>query len=222
MFEIVCDVPDDGDAHDKYLELYVLNLSIKFFLGCPFQYFTHFSLSLLLLGHLRQFVFLLSLNLSALDAFSHLPRYLLVAIVNNLNQKITALINGCTVEHKSLQNIANDRFMINGKIQFERVGRLSQTSYPCQNLFLPCGSHDEIIDKHFILILRDALLQDVLIILHERIDVQLHIQSLQTLILLKPNSTCVVFYIYLTNLTDELLYLFVVEDVAQPGLHFII
>lgn len=108
MFEIVCDVPDDGDAHDEYLELYVLNLSIELFLGRAFQDFTHLRLTLLLFSHFRQFVLLLSLGLSPLDALSHLPRYFLVAIVNDFNQKISTLINRCAVEHKSFQNIAND------------------------------------------------------------------------------------------------------------------
>ena len=53
MFEIVCDVPDDGYAHDEYLELYVLNLSIQLFLGRTFQDFTHLRLTLLLLSHFR-------------------------------------------------------------------------------------------------------------------------------------------------------------------------
>lgn len=50
---------------------------------------------------------------------------------------------------------------------------------------------------------------------------QLHIQSLQTLVLLEPHSTRVVLYIDLTYLSNELLYLLVVEDVAESALHAI-
>jgi hypothetical protein len=221
MFEVVCDVPDDGDAHDENLELYVLNLSTQLFLGRPFQDFTHLRLALFLFSHFRQSVFLLSLGLSSFDAFGHLPRYFLVAIVNDFNQKISTFIDSCAVEHKSFQNIANDRLMIDGKVKLKRVGRLSKRPYFGQNLFLPGGGHDEIIDEHFILILGDALLQDILIIFHERIDMQLHIQPLQTFILLEPHSASVVPYIDLTYLSDELLYLLVVKDVAESALHAI-
>lgn len=98
---------------------------------------------------------------------------------------------------------------------------MSKRPYLVQNFFLPCGGHDEIVDEHFIFILGDALLQDILIVFHERIDMQLHIQSLQTLVLLEPHSTRVVLYIDLTYLSDELLYLLVVEDVAESALHAI-
>jgi hypothetical protein len=51
--------------------------------------------------------------------------------------------------------------------------------------------------------------------------VELHVQALQTLVLLEPHRTRVVAYIDLPDLADQLTDLLVVEDVAQTALHAI-
>lgn len=96
---------------------------------------------------------------------------------------------------------------------------MTKVSYLRQNLLLPGSSHDEIIDDSLELFLGDALLKNVLIVFHECVDVKLHVESLQALVLFVPDSVGVVGDVDLGEFADQLADLLLVEDVAYAALH---
>ncbi len=83
----------------------------------------------------------------------------------------------------------------------------------------PSGTHNQIINKCFKFILSDAFLQNILIILHNRIDMQLHIEFLQTFILFEPKSRRVIFYINLNNFRNQFFYLLLMQNITDLTLH---
>lgn len=85
--------------------------------------------------------------------------------------------------------------MINGEIHLQRIQALILVNLPDtrQNLFLPGTAHDEIIDQQLKFILTDTFLEDIFIVFHDGIDVELHVQPLKGLVLFVPDGTCVIF-----------------------------
>lgn len=192
VFDVVSDVPDDRYAHYEDLELDVFDLIGQFFFGSALEDFIYCDLSLLLFGHLAALALQLTLYLSSLHAICHLLGDLLVTVVDDFNEEIPAFVDGCPVEHECLEYVADDRLVVNGEIQLKRIWWLAKAPDLRQDFFLPSGSHDEIIDDSLELFLSDALLKDVLIVFHECVDVKLHVETLQALILLVPDRIGVV------------------------------
>jgi hypothetical protein len=117
------------------------------------------------------------------------------------------------MEHQNLEQVANDALMVDREIHFKGIHFCSLGDEEGQNLFLPNGGHDEVVDEYFELVLSDALFQNILIVLHESIDVELHVEFLQILVLLEPQTTPVVFNVYLRYLFYYVSDLFLVQDV---------
>ena len=111
--------------------------------------------------------------------------------------------------------------MIEGHVQLHGIHFCNLVLNLSQNLLLPNRRHNEVIDKYFELVLRNALFQNELVVLHDRIDMQLHIQLLQSFILFEPKRIRVVFYVELDYLTNQLLYLLLVQNIPYCiHLHF--
>lgn len=119
VFDVVSDVPNDRYAHNKNLKLDVFDLIGELFLGCPLEDLIYCNFSLLFFSHLAALALQLSLYLPSLHAVGHLFRDLLVAIIDDLNEKIAALVDCCPVEHEGLQYVADDRLMVDGEVQLE-------------------------------------------------------------------------------------------------------
>lgn len=109
--------------------------------------------------------------------------------------------------------------MVDCEIQLEGIWRLPEAPDLRQDFFLPSGSHDEIVDDGLELFLSDALLKDVLIVFHECVDVELHVETLQALVLLVPDCVGVVCDVDLGELSNQLADLFLVEDITDAALH---
>lgn len=108
MFDVVGDVPDDGDAHDEDLELDVLDLAVQLLFRCALQDLVDCDFPLLLLSHLAALALQLPLYLPPLHAVGYLLRNLLVAVVDDLDKEVAALVDSSPVEHKGFEDVADD------------------------------------------------------------------------------------------------------------------
>lgn len=108
MFDVIGDVSDDGDAHDEDLEFDVLDLVAQLFLRCALQDLVDCDFPLLLLSYLASLALQLTLYLPPSHAIGYLLRNLLVAVVDNLNQEISALVNGSPIEHERFKYVADN------------------------------------------------------------------------------------------------------------------
>lgn len=102
MFDVVSDVAQDGNAHDEQVELYIFDLPLQLFHGVSLEDALHLLLFFLLGGHLFFLSLFLPLGLPILEAVPDLLRYFLVAVVDDLDKKVAALVNGGPVEHEDL------------------------------------------------------------------------------------------------------------------------
>lgn len=89
-------------------------------------------------------------------------------------------------------------------------------------MLLPCARQYQVIDEYFELVLSDALFKEELIILHDCIDVQLHVQLLQALILTEPYVRSILCDIKLPYLPNQLFYFLLMQDVPNIVLHLFI
>lgn len=99
MFDVVGDVPENGYAHNEQVELYVLDLPTQLLSRRPVEYATNLLPLLLLLTQFGPSRLLLTLLLTQFHILGDLFGDLLVAVVNDLNQKLATLIDGRPVEH---------------------------------------------------------------------------------------------------------------------------
>lgn len=84
MSNIISDIPENRNGHDKETEVDLFDLFLKLLNWSSFKYLLHFSLFLLLISHfLCQFKLFLSL-LSLLYRFGNMFGDLFVTIVNDL------------------------------------------------------------------------------------------------------------------------------------------
>ena len=118
------------------------------------------------------------------------------------------------MKHQNLEQVANHTLMINCEINFKRIHLCSLWDQQGQDFFLPNGCHNKVVYQYFELILSDTLFQNILIVLHQSIDVELHVQFLQIFVLLEPQTARVVFYVYLSYLFYYISYFFLMEDVT--------
>lgn len=119
MFKVVCDVAKDGDGHDEETELDLFYLVIEVVEGSSFEDFVDFLLFLLLLCSFDvDFVFL-AFGLTSANAFCDLPGDFSVAVVDDLDEELSALIDGCSVEHENFEDVADDSFVIDGEVDFQ-------------------------------------------------------------------------------------------------------
>lgn len=154
------------------------------------EFFLFFLLGCLLLC---LFLGLLSLFQSFLDCLGYLRCDLLIAIVNDLNKQVLALLNRRIVIEHNFQHIADNSLMIDSKIELKPIKLVKLTLDKRQNPPLPHSSNQQINNQNLILLLDQHLLQYKLIILHDSIDMKLHIKFLQFFVLLEPDWRGVVF-----------------------------
>lgn len=154
-----------------------------------------------------------------LDRPDDLGGYLLVAVVDDLDQEVLALLDGSVVVEHDLEHVADDRLVVDGQVDLEGIEAPDVGPYQGQHSLLPDRGHQQVHDQHLVLLLHQHLLQDELVVLHDRIHVQLHVQLLQPLVLLEPHRRQVVADVQLHQPADQLLNLLLVQDVAQATAH---
>ena len=177
MFDVISYIPDDRYTHQKESEFDVFNLLVQLLQTSAFQYFLDLLFLLLLFSQLH---FLLALHLPLhfphFNTLSHSSPYLLIAVVDHLNQEITWLVDSSSMEHEHFKHITNNILMIDGSIQFNRIHALDISLFQLdQHLWFPDIGHDQVVNQHLEFVLSHAFFKDELIVFHECVDVQLHI-----------------------------------------------
>ena len=105
--------------------------------------------------------------------------------------------------------------MIYRQVNLHRV-HLSDPRFQLQqDLLLPNTGHYQVVDQSFEFILGQALLENELVVFHDCVYVQLHVQFLEVLVLLEPRSCCVLLYVELSYFFDELADLLLVQNVTD-------
>ena len=105
--------------------------------------------------------------------------------------------------------------MVDGEVKFHGVHLCNLGLELGEDPFLPDGGHDEVVDQGFELVLGDAFLQDELVIFHDGVHMELHVEFLHILVLLEPQTAGEVLNVELHDLTDDLPDLLLVQDVPD-------
>lgn len=147
---------------------------LEYFLDCLLFSLLRSQL-LLLLG------FVLPLFQPFLDAFANLYCDFLVAVVDDFNEQVLALLNSRIMVQHNFQHITNNGFMVHCQVYLQTVKLLKlglALKHNRQYLPLPHRGDQQINNKQLVLIMHDHLLQYKLIILHDGVHVQLHVKFL--------------------------------------------
>jgi hypothetical protein len=116
MFDVIGDVSQYRNAHDEEVELDIIDLLVELLNGCSFENFLDLLLFLFFFCYLLLLALLFSFNFAVFDAVSDLFGDLLVAVVNNFDQKLSTFIYGGAMEHQDFKNVADNAFVIDGEI----------------------------------------------------------------------------------------------------------
>ena len=116
MFDIVSNVPQNRNTHDEKIKFYILYLPLQLFYWSSLQEILDLFILFLLLTHLIFLRLLLSLLFSVFHTLSDLFGNLFVAVVDDLDKKISTLIDSCSVKHKNFKYVTYNTFVVNCEV----------------------------------------------------------------------------------------------------------
>ena len=214
---VVRDVLHNGDTHDKDAELYFFNLSFELLKGGSLDNFVNFFLPEFLFRELLFFFF--SLFLPLCSTFVYLVRDLVVAVIDDFNQVLVGLLYGCVVEQHHFEHVADDGFVVDCEVHFERVEFGVVGFQQWEYFFFPHGGGDEIVDEGGELFGEDEFFEDEFVVFHDGTGMELHVEFLEELILFEPEGGGEILDFDEAEFGDEFLHLLLVHDLAESSLH---
>lgn len=145
FFEVVCDILNNWNTHNKQAELNLLDLIFKLLFRRFFKEFFNFLLLFFLLCEVLWLF--LPFFYSIVNGFCYLRRNFFIAIVDDFDKESFTFFNsGVMIEHY-LKHVTDDSFMINTKIDFEWVKLCNVWLNLMQDFLLPYGSNQQINNK---------------------------------------------------------------------------